>query len=345
MRVLMTADAVGGIWAYADELARALEDGGCEVVLATLGPNPAPDRTTPHLSCRLEWQEDPWEDVAAAGDWLMELAQELRPDVVHLNSYALASRRWPAPVVVVAHSCVRSWHEAVRGEPAPPPFKRYGLEVERGLRAADAVVAPSMAMLNDLRRLYPADGLGVTIHNGVSPHPFEPVEKEPVVLAAGRLWDEAKGLAAIDDAAARAVWPMQVAGDRGGVEASHARLLGPLGRDELRERMGRAAVFAHPARYEPFGLAVLEAALAGCALVLGNIATLRELWDGAALFVPRADGHALASAVEILARDERLRRRLGEAARERAARHDARAMARAYSELYSSLVTRAGVAA
>ncbi len=31
-----------------------------------------------------------------------------------------------------------------------------------------------------------------------------------------------------------------------------------------------------PARYEPFGLSVLEAALSGCALVLGDIPSLRE---------------------------------------------------------------------
>ena len=49
--------------------------------------------------------------------------------------------------------------------------------------------------------------------------------------------------------------------------------------------MARTAVFVSPALYEPFGLAVLEAAQAGCALVLSDIPTFRELWDGVALFV------------------------------------------------------------
>jgi hypothetical protein len=35
---------------------------------------------------------------------------------------------------------------------------------------------------------------------------------------------------------------------------------------------------------EPFGLAVLEAAQAGCPLVLSDLPGFRELWDGAALF-------------------------------------------------------------
>ncbi len=61
-----------------------------------------------------------------------------------------------------------------------------------------------------------------------------------------------------------------------------------------------ATVFASMARYEPFGLAVLEAAQAGMRLVLSDIPTFRELWDGAAIFVgdeagtcPRHWMHAL----------------------------------------------------
>ena len=64
-----------------------------------------------------------------------------------------------------------------------------------------------------------------------------------------------------------------------------------------------AAIYALPARYEPFRLEVLEAAAPGCALVLGDIASLRELWDGAALFVAPDDDRALR------ARAERSRRR------------------------------------
>ncbi len=77
--------------------------------------------------------------------------------------------------------------------------------------------------------------------------------------------------------------------------------------------MGEAAIFAHPARYEPFGLAVLEAAMAGCALVLGDIPTLRELWDGAAVFVAPGRPDRLGEALAALAADEAGCRALGEA--------------------------------
>jgi glycogen(starch) synthase len=344
----MSTDAVGGVWTYATELRAQLAAAGVEVVLATLGPAPPPDPASPYLACRLEWEPEPWEDVSASGSWLLALAEDAQVDLVHLNGYAHAALSWPVPVLVGAHSCVQSWHEAVRGAPAGPEWERYRAEVGAGLRGADAVVAPTAAMSAALRRHYDFDGLAQVIFNGVAPAPVRAAahgERRPLVLAAGRLWDEAKGLDALDAAAAHIPWPVAVAGDAGGHRASHAALLGALPRDELRALMARAAIFAHPARYEPFGLVVLEAALAGCALVLGDIPSLRELWDGAAVFVAPGDAAALAAACERLAADDELRERLATRARRCAGRYDAATMCRAYLRLYDRLHELPGVPA
>src|SRR5918911_1315042 len=40
LRILMTADTVGGVWTYALELTRALQPYDVEVLLATMGPRP-----------------------------------------------------------------------------------------------------------------------------------------------------------------------------------------------------------------------------------------------------------------------------------------------------------------
>ena len=92
-KVLMTADAVGGVWTYAMELARSLAP--AEVVLATMGPAPdaaqqAEAQAIPNLELttgdfRLEWMDDPWADVDAAGEWLPSLEAHHRPDLIHLN--------------------------------------------------------------------------------------------------------------------------------------------------------------------------------------------------------------------------------------------------------------------
>jgi glycogen(starch) synthase len=336
----MTTDAVGGVWTYAAELRAQLSAAGVDVVLATLGPQPPPDPDSPYLPCRLEWQQDPWEDVASSGRRLLALAEQSGAELVHLNGFAHGALAWEMPVVIAAHSCVLSWHEAVRGAPAGEEWARYRDAVAAGLRGADAVVAPTKAMRGALRRHYGYDRRCRVIANGVSPHPGTSGRRGRLVLAAGRLWDEAKDLDTLDRAAAELAWPVAIAGDAGGRTARHAHLLGVLPRDALRERMGRAAIFAHPARYEPFGLVVLEAALAGCALVLGDIPSLRELWDGHALFVEPGDAAALAAACDRIAGDDGLRRSLAERARRQAAHHDAATMAAGYIRVYERLSAR-----
>jgi glycogen synthase len=335
----MTTDAVGGIWTYAADLRAQLAAQDVDVTIAAIGPAAPPDPRVPHRPGRLEWQPDPWDDLAGTGDWLLALAEEQAPDVVHLNSFSLATLPWPCPTVVVAHSCVASWHEAVRGVPPGPEWEEYADRVRAGLLAAGHVVAPTAAMGAALRRLYGLERAVAVIHNGISSGAARAAERDPLVLAAGRLWDEAKGLDVLDAAAARTAWRVEVAGSAEDASARHAHLLGPLTRDDLRARMGRAAIFAHPARYEPFGLVVAEAAAGGCALVLGDIPSLRELWHGAAVFVAPGDPDALGAALDRVAGDAALRERLAAAATARAARYDAAAMAGGYRRLYATLRT------
>src|SRR5207302_2725697 len=139
---------------------------------------------------------------------------------------------WPVPALVVGHSCVLGWYDAVRAERAPSRFDRYRQEVARGLRAAALVVAPTYAMLRELDRFYGPLRAARAIWNARDRRLFEPRPKEPIVLAAGRLWDEAKNLRALDEAAPASPWPVYVAGDArhpdgGEACAANARLLGP----------------------------------------------------------------------------------------------------------------------
>ena len=357
MRVLMTADAVGGVWTYALELARALAPHDVEVVLTTMGRAPdaaqraevarVPNVTLFESTYRLEWMPDPWDEVASAGRWLEEIEREWEPDVVHLNGYAHAALPWRAPTLVVAHSCVCSWWRAVHGEAAPADWDRYRDAVVGGLRAADLVLAPTRAMLDALAVEHGMPGAACVVHNGRAPAEGAPSEKRPLVLSVGRLWDEAKNLRAIERVAPRLPWPVYVAGDAA-LEAAPAgdaapgvvRHLGRLSSADVQRWMGDASIYALPARYEPFGLSALEAALAGCALVLGDIPSLRELWDGAALFVDPDDADALDHALFTLMDDAPLRATMAGAARERADRYTPERMAAGYLAAYAALAPR-----
>jgi glycosyltransferase involved in cell wall biosynthesis len=101
--------------------------------------------------------------------------------------------------------------------------------------------------------------------------------------------------------------------------------------------MDRASIFAHPARYEPFGLAPLEAARAGCALVLGDIPSLREIWGDAATYVDPTDPDAVRAGIDALATDPPRRERLARAAMRRSAEFTSERMGRQYEALYRQL--------
>ena len=348
----MTADAIGGVWTYALDLARGLSAHSVDVALATMGaPLSAAQRRDaaelPNLqvyesSYKLEWMDNPWQDVQRAGDWLLTLENEITPDVVHLNGYAHGQLPWRAPHLVVAHSCVLSWWRSVKGEEAPSEWSVYRSQISAGLRATEFVIAPTRAMLNCLHSHY-----GPLMNAGVIPNArretlYGPSRKEPFVLAAGRLWDEAKNIASLCQVSPMLEWEVRIAGDARHPDGRSrtlegVKVLGTLGASELADAYARASIYCLPARYEPFGLSILEAALSGCALVLGDIPSLRENWDGAAVFAPPGDPEALAYQLQDVINNGDRRRRLAARAIRRAARFSPERMTQSYLAVYSHL--------
>jgi glycogen synthase len=338
----MTADTVGGVWTYAVELGHALAARGVEVQLATLGRvmddaqrAEAQVFVEVHESTYpLEWQDDPWRGVDAAGQWLLAVAADARPDVVHLNGYAHGALPWGTPTLVAAHSDVLSWWRAVHADVAPPVWHEYRRRVAAGLRAAGRVVAPTRAAAEDLQRSFGRREVAV-VPNCRRPELLEADgRKEPFVLASGRAWDAAKGLDALCRVAPSLPARVLVAGE-GDPGLPGVEVLGRLPFAELAGLMARAAVYAAPARYEPFGLGVLEAGLSGCALVLGDVPSLREVWGDAAVFV--RDDAGLAAALTALVEDPALAAEHGAAARRRAAAFSPQQTGEGYLQLYARL--------
>jgi glycogen synthase len=340
--VLVTADTLGGVFTYAVTLARELAHRDVTTHLATMGAKPraeqralladVPGLVLHESTYALEWMDDPWEDVRRAGEWLLALEREIAPSIVHLNGYAHGMLPFRAPKIVVGHSCVLSWWEAVHGEPAPARYDTYRRAVSDGLAAADAVVTISHAMRAALRRHYGVDA--EVIYNGGNA-PAEAVPKEPFVLTCGRVGDLGKNVQALARVAERLTWPVRVAGwDSDAYPGLEP--LGWLGAPSLGAWMDRASIFALPARYEPFGLSPLEAASRGAALVLGDIPSLREIWGSSALFVAPEDHDGLLAALRRLIGDADLRTEYAARAKERATRYPASTMAGAMLEIWTA---------
>jgi glycogen(starch) synthase len=353
-RVLMTVDTIGGVWSYALELARAFENHRSEITLASMGRALTTDqrRELRELSnvaifesdYKLEWMEDPWDDVDAAGVWLLELEARTQPDIIHLNGFAHGSLPWSAPCLVVGHSCVGSWFRAVKGTATPPLWQEYRNRVTAGLRSARSVTAPTQTMLDTLSTEYGGFTAADVVYNGRRAADYPTTVKEPFIFTAGRLWDEAKNVAVLQRVAPSVPWPIYAAGDRRGCvqfrrELDGLVLLGQLDSQSMAHWLGRAAIFVLPARYEPFGLSALEAALAGCALVLGDIPSLREVWGDAALFVTPDNPEEISTTIYKLIREPSLRRALASKARRRALFFTPERMAQGYMNLYREMLS------
>ena len=367
MHVLMTADTCGGVWTQAVELCRGLSGRGCAVTLATSGGLPTADQRAsvealPGIalhatSFKLEWQPHAAADVAAFGDRLEALCEQVRPDVVHLNEFSHGRRDFGVPKLVVGHSDVLSWHAAVRGCEAGPEWDDYRAAITAGLRGADLVVAPTAWMLGELSSRFGPFAAERVIYNGLASVGRQPHERmtgsnrcdahgadaprSPFVFAAGRYWDEGKNLVALAEVAPRLDSPVKLAGlpspDGLTEPPAGVEFLGRLSPAQMTAAYRDAYVYCLPAKYEPFGLTPLEAARGVTPLVLGDIPSLREVWGDAAIYVPPDDRDALFYAIRNLERypDEFADRAL--AATERAERYTRDAMTEGYLEAYRSL--------
>ncbi len=354
LHILMTADTVGGVWTYAMELCNALE-GQVQFSLVTMG---APLTTAQReevgrskninlfeTTNKLEWMEHPWEEVDDAGSYLIELEQRLKPDIVHLNAYAFAALPFTAPVVLVAHSDVYTWWRAVKGSNPPREWKEYYDRVQRGINNTDVLIAPSRSMLEALTEVYtvPADARIVYNARNLMKYPDDGEKNN--ILSAGRIWDEAKNVQLLVRSAVDIPYKIRMAGETSfegsffDQHLSNIELLGKLDSRQMASEFAAAAVYVLPAKYEPFGLSVLEAAISGCALVLGDIPSLREIWGDAAVYVDADDSGALADLINRLMEDGSERSEYASKAMTRAMLYSTTLMAESYLEIYRELIT------
>jgi glycosyltransferase involved in cell wall biosynthesis len=280
---------------------------------------------------------------------LARLVRRLRADVVHTHLVhadvygGVAAKLRGAQLVSTKHN--------------DDPFRTGAFRfVERGLaHAADRIVA-----ITDALRLFTIEKVGVpaakveTIHYGLddlpAPWGVNPPDDVPegarVLLAVSRLTRQ-KGV----DVAVRALTSLPedtvlVVLGEGPERARLADLAGELGvagRVRLPGRvpdvaawLERATLLVHPARWEGFGLAVLEAMLAGLPVVAANVSSLPELVvDGETGLLVRPDDPAALAAGIARALEQP---RLGAAGRERARREFSTGrMARKTLDLYRAL--------
>jgi glycogen(starch) synthase len=354
LKVLMTADTVGGVWTYTIDLCKALAGYNVHFHLVTLGARMQEwqqkevgelrNVTVYETDFQLEWMEDPWEDISNSEAYLLSLQKALKADIIHLNGYVYGSLNWEAPVLIVAHSDVYSWWRAVKKQNPPAECNTYFTKVRNGLLYANHIVAPSQAMMSEINLVYGLQKNHSIIYNSRSSAHLYAAEKDGTVMCMGRIWDEAKNVQLLMQASPKLDNQVKIAGDNHfqhhtlDFSESNVRNLGKLSSLQIAKELSTASIYALPAKYEPFGLSVLEAALSGCALVLGDIPSLREIWQDHAIFVNTDDADELAGAINFLINDQNELERMALKAQNRAKQFSTQRMAVQYVNLYRQLL-------
>jgi glycosyltransferase involved in cell wall biosynthesis len=377
VHVLVTADSLSGSslsgsWTYTRELVTGLVTRGVHVTLVSFGEIPLPEQTSwmDHLhgldyrptAFRLEWMQEAEEDLPESSAFLAALVRELRPDILHLNQFCYGNLPVDVPRVVMAHGDLITWRHAVHSHAprAERSLAWYRNTVTEGLAGADAVVAPSAWMLDRISACYGPPQRGEVIYPGRNPIFFNPyLSKDDCVLAVGRMVDAGKQVFLLTQqmhsvpvciVGAEHTVPVPRIPIRADVKVStdetSVAIRGPQTEAQLRALYSRASIYAATSRYEPLGMAALEAAFSRCAIVANDIPSFREIWGDAALYFRTNDSASLAENIRILNDDRPMRRAYAELAYSRAReRFTTKRMIDECLQLYRSLVSSRSLAA
>lgn len=273
MRILHITDCflprLGGIEVQVDELSRAQQQAGHQVSVATATLDAHGDLPLYPVGPRLPGS-------VPIGGSLHPVLEQVKPDLVHIHAGVVSPFAWRAlrqtrhlPSVVTVHSM---W-----GKPTGALYRR--LIDQRCL-----VTAVSEAAARPIRR-----AIGSHVHvvpNGIDVAPWQEIRPwlptgAVHVVAVGRLAPRKEPftlLRLLREAGSRVPIRATIVGDgpaaalmRGYLRKHRmdgwVRMTGRLDRSEVREVLATADVFIAPARQESFGLAALEARLAGIPVV------------------------------------------------------------------------------
>jgi glycosyltransferase involved in cell wall biosynthesis len=249
-------------------------------------------------------------------------------------------------LVVTVHDTVPFTHPETL---TPRGVAWHRRTIRRATRAASAIVVPTQAVAEELRRHAPGPAPIHVIGHGVpdsllrTPSDPDRVAAElglpdAYVLAVGTV-EPRKGLDVLLKAMARPdapELPVVIAGPRGwgdvDVSGNGVRVLGKITDEQLAVVLRRASVLAMPSRAEGFGLPLLEAMALGVPVVHSDAPALVEVAGGTGVCVPVGDAGALAVALR-----ETVGKPAPAAASLRAQRFTWTAAAKAVWELHSSL--------
>lgn len=357
MRILLTTDTIGGVWTFTKELTAELLNRGHAVALVSFGRQPSHEQQAwcaaqnllhgssfqyTASNAPLEWMQDNQFVYTQGAGVLAHVIRQFQPDLLHSNQFCFGAMSLNIPKIVTAHSDVLSWGEACRSRGLENSrwLSHYRSLVSKGLTSCDVITAPTRWMAGAVARHYPDLRPMYVVSNGRSITTAPSHLRTVQAVTVGRLWDEAKNIGMLRSV--NSPIPVYVAGERqhgnsfAPRQLGHSILLGPLSESALMSLFARSSIYIATSVYEPFGLAPLEAALCGCAVVANDIPSLREVWGEDALYF--SGPRSLSTVLHQLNRNPEELAKARQRAFARANELTAHRMAEGYEAIYRNLL-------
>jgi glycosyltransferase involved in cell wall biosynthesis len=222
---------------------------------------------------------------------------------------------------------VATFHDlfVLSAEYSSPDFRRrFEKQARDAAAGSDLIIAVSRFTATQVEAYLkvPPSRIRV-VHHGVVSRSIPQFRREKILLCVGAIQRRKNQTMLIR--AFRSLpegWILVLAGSQG-FEADEAlreianspcvdriRITGYLSEPQLAEWYARASIFAFPSLDEGFGMPVLEAMAAGVPVIASNRSALPEVCGNAALLVNPEDEDEIASALQLLAKDESCRNQL-----------------------------------
>ena len=351
------------IWGLSKEL---VKHGHEVIVLTSLLPGTAPEEKVDGISVRR--LESKFYDIAnynppfLTTKGIAEAIRDLSPDVIDFHyrwapdyTRSIKKVRKDIPVVFTFHNTFGEG-EGLEGRISylsDSVFKYF-------LRQCDLIVCVSDFIRRDLeKRRIPPERLRV-VYNGLDPTSDEELarlkaanaKEGPYAVNVGRLV-RTKGLNVLVEAARSVTSPLSFVIIGEGPEkedlerqaadlgvAARFEFAGFTAEERKRELMAGARMMVHPASFESFGIAVLEALDLGCPAVTTAVGGLPEVVGEAGLLVRPGRPEELAKAIDRMASDDAFHKEASTAARQRAKSFSWAALAPQVEQAYASVAPK-----
>jgi glycosyltransferase involved in cell wall biosynthesis len=357
MRILLTTETFGNVWAFTRALCEVLLYRGHKIALVSFGGRLSHEQqvwTAAHSKIHgrsfqfvasnapLEWMENNEFVLKQGAGVLHHVARDFEPDVLHSSQFCFGAVALDIPKLITAHTDAFSWIAACRASQPEPTrwLRQYRALVTQGMKGADAIVSPTRWMATSLSQHYATLPSSYVIRNGRSlPAAPETHLRTVQAVTTGRLWDETKNIRMLQDVLSP--MPIYVAGERkhqnpvSPRQIGKAILLGALPEPSLLSLYARSTIYIDNSVYEPSGSEALEAALCGCAVVANDIPAVRETWAEAALYFRGA--RELSSVLHRLGRSSEELAEMQRRSYQRATELAPQRMADGYEAIYESL--------